>query len=272
MAATFDPGYDRQPFQDLVDQSPDSSVYPLESFRFEWGPIFHRGRLDGTARILGIGQDPAQHETVARRILIGTAGRRAQGFLKKLGFDRSYVLINTFLYSVYGQAGGDRHIRDPAITNYRNQWLAAILATAQIEAVVAFGSLADAAWKQFLAVPANAGARNIPYQHVPHPTAAEGHGGTAAQIAAAKKALLAKWNTAIQALRPTIQHPDIAGPFVPYGDNFTPADLVPIPLYDLPAGMPAWISGDDGWAARTGATAILKRRTITITVPEDIIP
>jgi hypothetical protein len=34
----------------------------------EWGPILHRGRLDGTARILVIGQDPAQHETVVRRI------------------------------------------------------------------------------------------------------------------------------------------------------------------------------------------------------------
>jgi hypothetical protein len=271
MPATFDPGYDRQPFQDLVDQAPDSTVYPFESFRFEWGPIFHRGRLDGTARVLGIGQDPAQHETVARRILIGTAGRRAQGFLNKLGFDRSYILVNTFLYSVYGQAGGNRHIHDAAITDYRNQWLAAILAMAQIEAVVSFGSLADAAWKQFLAVPANAGAQNIAYQHVPHPTAAEGHGGTAAQVAAARKALLVKWNTAIQALRPAIQHPDSLVPFVPYGDDFTPADLAKIPLYDLPAGTPAWMSGDDGWATRTGTTPAAKRRTITITVPAAVI-
>jgi uncharacterized protein (DUF427 family) len=34
----------------------------------EWGPVFHRGRLDGTARVLVIGQDPAAHEAVARRI------------------------------------------------------------------------------------------------------------------------------------------------------------------------------------------------------------
>ena len=94
---------------------------PLKDFRVEWGPIFHRGRLDGTARILVIGQDPAQHETVVRRILVGTAGKRVHGFLRRLGFNRSYVLINTFLYSVFGQGGGARQIKNAAITAYRNQ-------------------------------------------------------------------------------------------------------------------------------------------------------
>ncbi|MEU9631544.1 hypothetical protein AB0D89_32745 [Streptomyces luteogriseus] len=40
---------------------------------------------------------------MTRRILVGTAGRRFQGFLAKLGIDTSYVLINTYLCSVYGQ-------------------------------------------------------------------------------------------------------------------------------------------------------------------------
>jgi hypothetical protein len=74
-------------------------VYPAARFRIERGPIFHRGRLDGSARVLVVGQDPVQHETVVRRILVGEAGRRQQGFLAKLGIIRSYVLINTFLYS-----------------------------------------------------------------------------------------------------------------------------------------------------------------------------
>jgi uracil-DNA glycosylase len=52
-----------------------------------------------------VGQDPAQHEAVVRRILVGTAGRRLQGFLTRLGLDRSYVMVNTFAYSVYGQSG-----------------------------------------------------------------------------------------------------------------------------------------------------------------------
>ena len=271
MPATFDPGYDRAPFQDLVDHAPGNDVYPFDSFRFEWGPVFHRGRLDGTARLLCIGQDPAQHETVARRILIGTAGHRVQGFLGKMGLDRSYVLINTFLYSVYGQSGGNKHVSDPGITAYRNQWLAALVGTGSIDAVVAFGTLAGTAWTKFVASPVGLAAAHIPFQHVPHPTSADGHGGNAAQIAAAKKELLAKWNTAIQALRPVINHLDHNLPFVPYGDDFAPGDLIPIPGFDLPAGTPAWMCGGDGWATQTGNTAAEKRQTITVQVPHGVI-
>ena len=83
------------------------------------GPIFHRGRLDGSARVLVIGQDPAQHETIVRRILVGEAGRRLQGFLAKLGVTRSYVLINTFLYSVYGSVKAATR-RSAALVDYRN--------------------------------------------------------------------------------------------------------------------------------------------------------
>jgi len=68
-----------------------------------WGPIFYRGRLDGSARVIVIGQDPAANEDVARRILIGSAGQRVQGFLRKLGLVRSYVMVNTFLYGLKGQ-------------------------------------------------------------------------------------------------------------------------------------------------------------------------
>ena len=138
MTIPFCPGYDHEPFATLVANYPGKDVHPLKDFRVEWGPIFHRGRLDGTARILVIGQDPAQHETVVRRILVGTAGKRVHGFLRRLGFNRSYVLINTFLYSVFGQGGGARQIKNAAITAYRNQWIKAILDSSPIEAVVAF--------------------------------------------------------------------------------------------------------------------------------------
>jgi len=74
---TFDAGYGSSPFRELCEGAPDSSVYPEARFRVEWGPIFHRGRLDGTARVLVIGQDPAAHEAVARRILCGFAGHRS---------------------------------------------------------------------------------------------------------------------------------------------------------------------------------------------------
>src|SRR3954452_9567276 len=105
MPTAFDPGYGEEPFASLVASYPGAIAYPATGFRLEWGPIFHRGRLDGSARVLVIGQDPAQHETIARRILVGEAGHRLQGFLFKLGMDRSYTMGNTFVYCLFGQGG-----------------------------------------------------------------------------------------------------------------------------------------------------------------------
>ena len=121
MPTLFDPGYGNEPFRTLVQDVPGQSVFPVKDFRFEWGPVFHRGRLDGTARLLVIGQDPAQHETIVRRTLVGGAGHRTQGLLSKLGLTRHYVMVNTFVYSVFGQGGGNRHKNDPAIIAYRNR-------------------------------------------------------------------------------------------------------------------------------------------------------
>src|SRR5215813_9860975 len=127
MPTPFDPGYGADPFASLVTSYPGAVAYPAAGFRLEWGPVFHRGRLDKSARVLVLGQDPAQHETIARRILVGEAGHRIQGFLAKLGIDRSYVMVNTFLYSVLGQGGGNRHRHDAKIASYRERWLDALL-------------------------------------------------------------------------------------------------------------------------------------------------
>ena len=269
MPATFDPGICHEPFTTLCDQAPDQSVFPANSFRVEWGPIFYRGRLDGTARILCIGQDPAQNEAVVRRILIGVAGHRVQGFLAKLGIDRSYVMLNSFLYSVYNQNSAKKHVNDPAIADYRNRWFSALIASGSLEAVVSFGSLADTAWREFKKIAGTAA--TLPYQHVPHPTSPELAGGSPERIKAATAAMLREWNTALEALRQAVQHPDLVRPFVPYGADFQPSELVEIPAYDVPAGVPAWMRGTDGWAARTGTTAAEKRRTITVHVPAGII-
>src|SRR5262245_24295090 len=118
MAHPFDAGYGTEPFGTRCQDHPGADVYPPTRFRVEWGPIFHRGRLDGSARILVVGQDPAQHETIVRRILVGEAGRRLQGFLAKLGIIHSYVLINTFLYSVYGSVSTAAR-KNPDLIAYR---------------------------------------------------------------------------------------------------------------------------------------------------------
>jgi hypothetical protein len=264
-ALPYDPGYARPPFDKLVADAPGPHDYPPTDFRVEWGPVFHRGRLDGTARLLVLGQDPAQHEVVVHRILVGEAGHRTQGFLLKLGLTRSYVLINTFLYSVYGQGGGNRHRNDPTIADYRNRWLSAILASSPIEAVVSLGSLADSAWKDFRKTPKGAGF-NGKYEHITHPTAPESAGGNAATHAAAIKKMLANWNNALEQLHP-LNQPDEQRPLVPYGNAFKTSEKLPIPAFDAPPWAPIWMLTDDGWAQRAGTSAAAKRATITTQVP-----
>src|SRR4051794_4815807 len=159
--ADFDPGYGNEPFQSLCRDCPGPDVYPPADFRTEWGPIFHRGRLDGTARVLVIGQDPATHETISRRILVGEAGQRVQGLLARLGITTSDVMVNTFLYSVFAQAGGAPPAAVPAIGDYRPRWLDALLvppgpgvvdhngAGQRIPAVITLGTLAKGAYRQW---------------------------------------------------------------------------------------------------------------------------
>jgi hypothetical protein len=268
----FDPGPVGEPFAPLVAAYPGADVYPPDSFRVEWGPIFHRGRLDGSARVLVIGQDPAQSETIVRRILVGTAGHRAQGLLFKLGIDRSYVMVNTFLYSVYGQWGGQRHGDDPQIVDYRNRWLKAVLESSPIQAVIALGGLADGTWQKWTATD-DAQAFSPGYAHVTHPTQPESSsGGDRTKLAAAIAAMLANWNQGLELLAPHVTDPDVARPLVPYGSSFKPEELVEIPEADMPAGAPDWMRSPHQWAVRQGPDAVAKRRNITVTAPASAVP
>jgi hypothetical protein len=271
MPHEFDPGPVGEPFASLVSAYPGADVYPSSAFRVEWGPIFHRGRLDGSARLLVIGQDPAQSETVVRRILVGEAGHRTQGLMAKLGFTRSYVLVNTFLYSVYGQAGGTQHRDDQSLVDYRNRWLTAIFTASQIEAVLALGQLADDAWQKWQTT-ADGKGHAPAYEHVTHPTEPESSsGGDPAKLQAAITAMLQNWNHALAALQPRITQPDMPGPLVPYGVAFKPEERIEIPEFDVPAGVPDWMRSPAAWAQRLGATAADKRRNITITIPDGVV-
>lgn len=272
MSRQFDPGYGAEPFRTLVSDAPDEMVYPFTAFRTEWGPVFHRGRLDGTARVLILGQDPAQHETISRRILVGEAGQRIQGFLAKLGIDHSYVMVNTFLYSVYGQGGGEKHKDDAGILAYRDRWIDAVFATSPIEAAVALGGLAATAWQAWKQTPKGQ-ATQVPYAHITHPTQPESSSkGDKAKRQAAIKAMLANWNAALNTLKPAIKHPDRPIPLKPYGTDFQPDEIVEIPEVDMPAGTPPWMRGLKSWATRAGKTPALKRVTITVTIPKAFRP
>ena len=250
-----------------MEAAPGADVYPPDAFRLEWGPIFHRGRLDGSARVLVIGQDPAAHEAIARRILVGEAGQRVQALLGRLGVERSYVMVNALLYSVYGQQGGEDHIDDPGIVAYRNRWFDALLGTAGIEAVVAFGRLADTAWRTWAT--AGSAAAALPYAHVLHPTMPESSSGNdPARLAAAHRRLLTRWNEALTDLHPRLAHPDVPGPLVPF-DVDAPPPTAPFPAADLPAGCPPWMRSVRSWARREGNDAEAKRATIVFTVPAE---
>ena len=270
MSHPFDPGYGDEPFRTLAQEYPGEDVYPPSQFRVEWGPIFHRGRLDGSARVLVIGQDPAQHETVVRRILVGEAGRRLQGFLAKLGVTRSYVLVNTYLYSVYGSVRSATR-KNPALVDYRNRWLNALLGGGGVEGVLALGQAADEAWQLWRSTPEGqsfAGAQAT----ITHPTQPESASkGDRAKLATATKTLLGNWNVGLAKLAPAVVHPDTPRPLVLYGEAWAEGDRPEVPEGDFPAGLPAWMHEQDGWAKRVGADDLRKRRTITITVPKGIV-
>lgn len=269
MKTEFDRGYTRAPFARLCRDYPGADVYPPRDFRVEWGPVFHRGRLDGSARVLVLGQDPGAHECVVRRILVGEAGQRVQGLLARLGIERSYVMVNAFLYSVYGQGGGERHKNDPAVAAYRNRWLDALLVRTKVEAVLALGKLADHAWSTWKATPAGSSV-NVAYQAITHPTYPESAAASGrTKKADAMREMLARWNEALRALAPAIAHPDVRRELVPYGAALDKArDLAGIPARDLPAGLPAWMRSLDAWAARLGPDAESKRATIVIEIPK----
>jgi uracil-DNA glycosylase len=262
MAHPFDPGPVGPPFAELCADYPGAEAYPPDEFRLEWGPIFHRGRLDGSARVLVLGQDPAQHEAIARRILVGEAGQRVQAFLRKLGIDRSYVMVNAFLYSVYAKRASER-VDDELIAAYRHRWFDALLLDTDVEAVIAFGSLARRAFEQWQRTPAGRD-REVAFRAVKHPTFPEGSGGGAA----AMRDLLEGWNDALEALRPSIEHPDADRDLVPY-DTSKRAETAAIPEADLPAGLPPWMRSLRVWADRPQGDVETKRATITVVVPRD---
>jgi len=263
----FCPGYPRAPYIALVSDYPDESVFTADDFRVEWGPVFHRGRLDQTARILVVGQDPAQHEAVVRRILVGTAGRRFQGFLTRLGIDRSYVMINTFVYSVYGQGGGSRNVDDPLITAYRNRWLDAIVEDQPIEAVLSLGVLADQSVKLWQAQTTAGKAFSGVVTTMRHPTYPDSASASGKITRAAAMAeMLRTWNAALDKLSGHLT-PDSPLPLIHYGTDLSPSDLSVIPERDLPPGLPAWMRSEKTWASREGADPIEKRASILIRIP-----
>lgn len=247
-------------FRTLCRKYPDDTVYKgADGFRSLWGPIFYRGRANGTARLLVIGQDPAQTEAVTRRILSGQAGRRVQGFVEKLGFSKSYLMINAFAYGIYNQSMALPHLNDPDIQAYRHKWLEAALAPGKIEAVVTFGTAAFNAWTAFKAMPAGQSVTAFHHRAL-HPTADKPGGPIT------RKDLLDNWNVALQSLSANIQQPDVIKPLVLYGNDFSAEELPEIPSLDFPMGLQSWMRNKDFWATMSHSPGT-ERANISIEVP-----
>jgi uracil-DNA glycosylase len=79
------------------------AVLGREAFRWHHGPMFFRGRLDGSAKVVLVGQEGAQDESLSHRSFTGGTGARMQHFLRHIGLDRSYLFLNSFVYPIFGQ-------------------------------------------------------------------------------------------------------------------------------------------------------------------------
>ena len=231
MAAEFDRG-PSQAIASICLRCPDPSK--PKAFWTAWGPIFYRGRLDGTARLLGIASDPGPTERIAHRTLVGDAGQRVQGFLTKLGLTRSYLLVNAFPYALHPSWGmsADELLAEPAQKKWRNQFFDAVR-PGSVDAIVAFGTNAQMALDMWENRP------DVPVERVPHPSSRD------------EGKLLRDWRDAVERLRQKVSPDpdgDATGPN--YGSSFKEADYAAIPRRDLPFGVPEFL-GDDA-AGRQG--------------------
>lgn len=115
-----------------------------EEYRWHFGPMFYRGRLqDGSVRVLILGQEGAQDESLSHRSFTGGTGARMQHVLNHLGVTRSYLFLNTFVYPIFGQYNGvlPRLAQDPRspIARHRGELLDYVLARNDLRLVIAVG-------------------------------------------------------------------------------------------------------------------------------------
>jgi uracil-DNA glycosylase len=231
--ADFDPGPPAA-YATRFANSPDYGSFK-QHFWYDWGPIFYRGRLDGTARILCIASDPGPTERVAGRTLVGDAGQRVQGFLTKLGLTKSYLCLNAFTYALFPSHGPQAPtvLADPTIKTWRNGLYDAAASGNTLQAIIAFGGNAQDAVDLWTTRPAG-----VHVTRIPHPSSRD------------TQALLTAWHAAIIDLRTRVTpDPDGDPTLANYGSSFRETDYARIPPRDLPFGVPTWL-GDDSWGRK----------------------
>ena len=229
----------------IMDATPDyqAEMGDTTTFWYAFGPVLYRGRLDGSARVLGIASDPGPAECLpfARRALVGDSGQKTQGFLSKLGLTRSYVLVNGFAVALRPsqKTKGLKALRENvAIRTARHALYNGLLAGGAVEAIVAFGDVAHQAYDLWAA--SNPAVTAVPIVKLAHPAAVDRDG-------TGNDAALKAWAKAVTTLRGVVTADpdgDATGPN--FGDYFTEIDYARIPRWDLPSVAPAYL-GDDSW-------------------------
>jgi hypothetical protein len=219
----------------LFAEVPDPPV--KGDFWFDWGPVFYRGRLDGSARVLCIASDPGPTERIAGRSLVGNAGQRVQGLLAKIGLTHSYLCLNAWAYALHPSSAGAemKKLKEEPQLKWRNH-LYDETTGPKLQAIIAFGGMAQEALALW------SGRPSVKVCEVPHPSSHD------------EAKLLDEWRAAVPELRGAVtadSDGEDTGPN--YGTKFSEADYAPIPRRDLPFGAPAFL-GDDSWV-RTGPGA-----------------
>lgn len=122
------------------------AVVGRNAFRWHHGPMFYRGRLDGSAKVVIVGQEGAQDESLSHRSFTGGTGARMQHLLRHLGLDRSYLFLNSFVYPIFGQYTDDLRVlaQDPRspIVAHRHRILDKAVVDGDVRLVVAVGRAA----------------------------------------------------------------------------------------------------------------------------------
>jgi len=199
--------------------------HPSGRFRTEFGPVYYRGRINSSVKLLIVGQDPSTDEILAQRNLVGSAGQRVQKLLNKIGITKSYVMFNTFLYGIKGQMDATMSAAalEPTILNYRNRLFDKTAFANTLQAIISFGNGADLAIENWLARPAG-----VPWFQLTHPSAPD-------------NIVLPNWNAHLNNLGAAVV-PDSAAlvNMIPYGAVFGVNDTAGIPREDLSFGLAEW--------------------------------
>jgi uracil-DNA glycosylase len=273
----FDPGpAANRKWSQLFAETPNyrgfgKALSGSEEHRWHFGPMFYRGRLgDQQVKVLVVGQEGAQDESLSHHSFTGGTGGRMQRLLNHLGIDRSYLFLNTFVYPIFGQYNGllpviAQHPASP-IAKHRTALFDYVVERNDLQLVIAVGRAAKeslASWVEAHGGTADPDKLHLadasvisPSLHmvgVLHPGGA-GKGGAVSAIVASFKAAISQVHDWI----------DDDPTWLPVDPGTTRSSAVsykyasdPIPFRDLPYGVP-WRLGRGGTSSnrRDGQTAI----------------